>query len=256
MNARDDLGYLKRGSAWGDAVERDRCLRGSGDWFLRERMRKRFEGVVVLKREMRALVGFHEHEDRRHVADFPAERDPVRVRETRCVAPPIGERCAVVEFSCHGGAENRNERLEIAAQNSRRATRAYEILVPGSPCQEMDRTDLSLSAKRRGHFAASPRSCSQIPFWVLVWTSGVDTSCLQHPRHYLHVLRLSGAAIRFMLRAWFAGTRTGTLESNSSSWHYSRSRCSCIGNECATFTSGRDDRADRSVPLNLQQRAE
>jgi hypothetical protein len=105
MDARHGFGGFECGGAGRDAVERERCLRGGGNWFLCERMWERFERGIVLEREVRAFVGFDENEDGCGVAHFPAGRDPVRIRESRGLALPVSERRHVIKFACHGVAE-------------------------------------------------------------------------------------------------------------------------------------------------------
>src|SRR5690348_12579111 len=51
------------GGAGGDAVRRERGLRGGRDGFLRERVWQDFEGGIVVERKVDAFVGFDEDED-------------------------------------------------------------------------------------------------------------------------------------------------------------------------------------------------
>ena len=127
VNASQRFGGVEGGGAGGDAVRRERGLRGVRNWFLRERMRKRLERGVVLEREVHAFVGFDENQNSRtgvgrwrlmvgvapsivagHSMLCPygrnpgrAEDDVVRVREARGVALPVGERRDVVRFPGH-----------------------------------------------------------------------------------------------------------------------------------------------------------
>jgi hypothetical protein len=52
------FGGVECSGAGGDAVRRERGLRRAGDGFLRERVRQRLEGGIVLEREVNTLVGF------------------------------------------------------------------------------------------------------------------------------------------------------------------------------------------------------
>jgi hypothetical protein len=115
VDARERFGGGEHCGAGRDAVERERGLRGGRERRLREGMRERLEGGIVFEREVRAFVGFDEDEDGscvverrgifRRSSSLP-QRDPVRRGEAVRVALPGGERGAVVEFSCHGEAEN------------------------------------------------------------------------------------------------------------------------------------------------------
>ena len=90
----------------------ERFVRGVRDCFWRERMWQRFEGVVVIEREMNAFVGVDEDDDARRGGQFPAgdgaivvvEREPVRICEAVRVAMPVSECCDVVAASGHGVA--------------------------------------------------------------------------------------------------------------------------------------------------------
>ena len=63
MDAGEGFHRVECGGAGGDAVWRERGLRGGRDGFLRERVRQRFEGGIVVEREVDAFVGFDEDED-------------------------------------------------------------------------------------------------------------------------------------------------------------------------------------------------
>ena len=102
-------------------MRRERGLRSVSKRFLRQRMRQGLEGGIVLEREVHAFVRLDEHEDARIVIWRCAvgrggiEREPVRIREARGVALPVGERRDVVGFAGHGEAEtmeNRNAKFE------------------------------------------------------------------------------------------------------------------------------------------------
>lgn len=58
VNASEGFGGVECGGAGGDAVRCERGLRGGRDWFLRERVRERLEGGIVVEREVNAFVGF------------------------------------------------------------------------------------------------------------------------------------------------------------------------------------------------------
>lgn len=63
MHAGEGFGGVECVGAGADAVRRERGLRSGGDWFLRERVRERFEGGIVVEREVHAFVGLDEDED-------------------------------------------------------------------------------------------------------------------------------------------------------------------------------------------------
>ncbi len=65
MGAGDGFGGVEGGRAWRDAVCCERFVRGVRDCFWREGMRQRFEGGVVVEREVHALVGVDEDDDAR-----------------------------------------------------------------------------------------------------------------------------------------------------------------------------------------------
>ena len=69
MDAGEDLGGIEHCGARRDAVKRERGLRGFRNRLLRERLRQRFEGGVLLERDVRAFVGFDENENRRRVLE-------------------------------------------------------------------------------------------------------------------------------------------------------------------------------------------
>ncbi len=72
MGAGDGFGGVEGGGAWRDAVCCERFVRGVRDWLWRERMWQRFEGGVVVEREVNALVGIDEDDDARRVRQSPA----------------------------------------------------------------------------------------------------------------------------------------------------------------------------------------
>ena len=88
VDARERFGGNECRRTGRDAVLRERRLRGVRDGLLRERMRKRFEGVVVFEREMYAFVRFDEREDLLGciVCGSWRQSEPVRIREARGVA--------------------------------------------------------------------------------------------------------------------------------------------------------------------------
>ena len=63
VDAGEGFGGVEGGGAGGDAVGRERGLRGGRDGLLRERMRQCFERGIVVEREVHAFVGFDEDED-------------------------------------------------------------------------------------------------------------------------------------------------------------------------------------------------
>jgi hypothetical protein len=57
VGAGDGFGGVEGGGAWRDAVCCEGFVRGVRDCFWREGMRQRFEGGVVIEREVNAFVG-------------------------------------------------------------------------------------------------------------------------------------------------------------------------------------------------------
>jgi hypothetical protein len=58
VDAGEGFGGVECGGAGGDAVRRERGLRGGGNWLLRERVREWLEGGIIVEREVHAFVGF------------------------------------------------------------------------------------------------------------------------------------------------------------------------------------------------------
>ena len=57
VDAGEGFGGVECGGAGWDAVRGERGLRGGRDWFLRERMRERLEGGIVVEREVNTFIG-------------------------------------------------------------------------------------------------------------------------------------------------------------------------------------------------------
>ena len=116
MRAADGFGHVESCCAVRNIVRRQRITRRLRDWFLRERMRQRFERSVIFEREMRALVGLDQHNDRRRIVSYEVGRDefvrdiprrsfvecePMRIREASGMSLPRAESRQVIEFSGH-----------------------------------------------------------------------------------------------------------------------------------------------------------
>jgi len=111
MRAADGFGYIESCCAVGNVVRRERVTRRLRDRFLRQRMRQRFERGVIFEREVRALIGLDQHDDRPRIISRGVvrntlgcnlvEREPMRVREASGMSLPRAESRYVISFSGH-----------------------------------------------------------------------------------------------------------------------------------------------------------
>ena len=102
MRAGDDFAGVEGGGAWRYAVGCERFVRGVRDCFWREGMRQRFEGGVVVEREVNAFVGVDEDDDTRSVGWLRVMRegDTGRLRVARaCIRVDVrNSACRVRQF--------------------------------------------------------------------------------------------------------------------------------------------------------------
>jgi hypothetical protein len=115
MHSGDGFDGVKGGCPWRHSVRSQRSLRRLRNGFLCQRMRQRLKCHIVFQRQMRSFIRFNKREDWRGVvnSDFArrnsqcslAQREPMRIRESRSVAMPCAERRQVIAFSSHLGME-------------------------------------------------------------------------------------------------------------------------------------------------------